>query len=156
MGGVEQCKHTCLTSDCDSGPISECLLCARNCVQCCKHIILVFRMPWQSHHCFCFTAQGLHLRKVPPPAQGCTVCSWWARTWLPRWCSDQESACHCRSRKRHGFHPWVGKSPWRRKWPPTPVFLPGESHGQRSLVGYSPWGCKRVGHDWATEHTEFV
>ena len=37
---------------------------------------------------------------------------------------------------------WVGKIPWRRAWQPTPVFLPGESHGQRSLVGYSPWGCK--------------
>ena len=41
------------------------------------------------------------------------------------------------------------KIPWRRKWQPTPVFLPGESHGQRSLVAYSPWG-RRVGHDWAT------
>ena len=40
------------------------------------------------------------------------------------------------------FDPWVGKIPWRRKWQPTPVFLPGESHGQRSLVGYSPWGCQ--------------
>ena len=40
------------------------------------------------------------------------------------------------------FDPWVGKIPWRRKWQPTPVFLPGESHGQRSLAGYSPWGCK--------------
>ena len=37
---------------------------------------------------------------------------------------------------------WVGKSPWRRKWQPTPVFLPGKSHGQRNLEGYSPWGCK--------------
>ena len=37
---------------------------------------------------------------------------------------------------------WVGKIPWRRAWQPTPVFLLGESHGQRSLVGYSPWGCK--------------
>ena len=36
------------------------------------------------------------------------------------------------------FDPWVGKSPWRRKWQPTPVFLPGKSHGQRSLKGYSP------------------
>ena len=41
-----------------------------------------------------------------------------------------------------GFAPWVGKIPWRRKWQPTPVFLPGESHGQRSLAGYSPWGHK--------------
>jgi len=38
--------------------------------------------------------------------------------------------------------PWVGKIPWRRKWQPTPIFLPGKSHGQRSLAGYSPWGCK--------------
>ena len=43
---------------------------------------------------------------------------------------------------RPGFDPWVGKIPWRRKWQPTPVFLPGESHGRRSLVGYSPWGRK--------------
>ena len=40
------------------------------------------------------------------------------------------------------FDPWVGKIPWRREWQPTPVFLPGEFHGQRSLAGYSPWGCK--------------
>ena len=40
------------------------------------------------------------------------------------------------------FDPWVGKIPWRRKWQPTPVFLPGESHGERSLVGYSPRGHK--------------
>ena len=38
----------------------------------------------------------------------------------------------------------------RRKWQPTPVFLPGESHGRRSLVGYSPWSCKESGHDWVT------
>ena len=41
-----------------------------------------------------------------------------------------------------GFDPWVGKVPWSREWLPTPVFLPGEFHGQRSLTGYSPWGCK--------------
>ena len=43
---------------------------------------------------------------------------------------------------RPGFDPWVGKIPWRRKWQSTPVLLPGKSHGQRSLVGYSPWGGK--------------
>ena len=47
--------------------------------------------------------------------------------------------------------PWVGKIPWRRKWQPTLVFLLGKSHGQRSLVGYSPWGHKRVRHDLATK-----
>ena len=40
--------------------------------------------------------------------------------------------------------PWVGKISWRRKWQPTPVFLPGESHGWSSLVGYSPWGGKEL------------
>ena len=45
---------------------------------------------------------------------------------------------------RPGFDPWVGKIPWRRAWQPTPVFLPGESHGQRSLVDYSPWGHKEL------------
>ena len=44
--------------------------------------------------------------------------------------------------KRLGFDPWVGKIPWQREWHPTPVFLPGESHGQRSLVNYGPWGHK--------------
>ena len=43
---------------------------------------------------------------------------------------------------RSGFTPWVRKIPWRREWPPIPVFLPGEFHGQKSLAGYSPWGCK--------------
>ena len=43
---------------------------------------------------------------------------------------------------RPGFDPWDGKIPWRRKWQPTPVFLPGESHGRRSLVGYCPQGHK--------------
>ena len=43
---------------------------------------------------------------------------------------------------RPGFYPWVGKIPWRRAWQPTPVFLPGESHGQRSLGSCSPWGHK--------------
>ena len=43
---------------------------------------------------------------------------------------------------RPGLNPWVGKIPWRRKWQPTPVFLPGESHRQRNLMGCSPWDCK--------------
>ena len=43
---------------------------------------------------------------------------------------------------RPRFNPWAGKISWRRKWQPTPVLLPGKSHGWRSLVGYSPWGCE--------------
>ena len=53
--------------------------------------------------------------------------------------SGKESSCQCR---RFSFNPWVKKIPWRRKWQLTPVFLPGKSHGLRSLVGYSPWGSK--------------
>ena len=53
-------------------------------------------------------------------------------------------ACQCRRHKRQKFNPWVRKIPWSRKWEPTPVSLPGESHGQRSLVGYSPWGHKEL------------
>ena len=47
--------------------------------------------------------------------------------------------CQCRKLKRCGFDPWVGKNPWRRKWEPTPVFLPGWFHWQRCLAGYNPW-----------------
>ena len=64
-------------------------------------------------------------------------------TWgFPGGASGKESACLCRRGKRCGFDPRVGKIPWRRTWEPTLVFLPGKSHGQRSLVGYSPQGCK--------------
>ena len=58
---------------------------------------------------------------------------WWTSRWLRRY-----NVClQCR---RPRFYPWVGKIPWRRKWQSTPGLLPGKSHGQRSLVGYSPWG----------------
>ena len=70
-----------------------------------------------------------------------------SRTWifeiftrgLPRWYSGKESACQC---GRPRFDPWIGKIPWRREWKLTPVFLPGESHGQGTLEGYSPRGHK--------------
>ena len=70
--------------------------------------------------------------------------------WLPRWLNGKESTCRCKD-TGHGFDPWVGKIPWRRAWQPAPVFLPGESHELRSLVGYSPEG-HRVEHDWAHIH----
>ena len=69
---------------------------------------------------------------------------------LPWSLSGQESACQCR---RPGFDPRIGKISWRRKWQPTPVFLPGKSHGQRSLAGYDPWGHRRVRLDWVTKTT---
>ena len=70
---------------------------------------------------------------------------------LPWWFSGKESACQYR---RRGFDPWVRNIPWRRKQQPTPVFLPGKSHGLRSLVGHCPRGCKRVGHDLATRQRQ--
>ena len=61
---------------------------------------------------------------------------------FPGGASGKESTCQISRRKRSRFSPWVGKILWRRKWQPAPVFLSGEFHGQRSLVGYSPWGHK--------------
>ena len=60
---------------------------------------------------------------------------------LPLLISSEEPTCQCR---RHGFDPWVRKVLWRRKWQPTLIFLPGESHGQRSRAGYRTWSCKEL------------
>ena len=59
---------------------------------------------------------------------------------LPWWLSSRKSACQY---KRPRFDPWVGKIPWRREWLPTPVFLPGKSHRQRSLAGYTVHGVAK-------------
>ena len=67
--------------------------------------------------------------------------------WRLRW---QSMCLQCR---RPGFNPWVGKIPWRRKWQPTPVLLPGKFHGWRSLVGYSLWGRKESN---TTEQLHFL
>ena len=63
---------------------------------------------------------------------------------FPGGTSGKEPACQCRRHKKLGFDPRVGKILWRRAWQPTPVFLPGESYGQRSLVGYKSIGLQRV------------
>ena len=55
----------------------------------------------------------------------------------------KDLTCQCRRHERLRFDPWVGKIPWRRAWQHIPVFLPRESHGERNLVGYSPWGLKK-------------
>ena len=60
--------------------------------------------------------------------------------------SGKDPACQCRRLKKRGFDSWVRKISWRKTWQPTPVFLPGESPGQRSLAGYSPKGHK----EWDT------
>ena len=100
--------------------------------------------------------------------------------WASEWLSVKESDCQCRRHRRFGFDLWVRKIPWRRKWQPTPLFLPGQFHGQRNPSGYSAWvskewdttewltlpsileweipwteefkGSRRIGHDWACTH----
>ena len=64
--------------------------------------------------------------------------------------AKKKSTCQCRRYQRLGFVPWVRKIPWRRRWQPSPVFLPGEFHGQKILAGYSPWGRKELN---IAEHT---
>ena len=64
---------------------------------------------------------------------------------FPGGTSGKEPIYQRRRHKTHKFNPWFGKIPWRRAWQPTPVLLPGESHGQRSLAGYSPWVHKESG-----------
>ena len=61
---------------------------------------------------------------------------------IPRWLSGKEFACQCWRRRRRGFNSWVGKISWRRKCQRTPVFLPGEFHGQKILASYSLCSCK--------------
>ena len=73
---------------------------------------------------------------------------------MPREYRGTELACQCRRCKRHGFDPWVGKISQRRGWQPTLVFLPGESHGRRSLAGYSPQGCKKLDMTEVSMHTQ--
>ena len=70
--------------------------------------------------------------------------------------SGKEPTCQRWRNKRCGFNLWVGKIPWRRAWQLTPIFLPGESHGQRSLVGYSPRGHTESVTTKATQHTAHI
>ena len=90
--------------------------------------ILVWRIPmdsgaWQS------AVHGVTKNRTWLSDQKCM--HWWLRL------SGKESGSQCR---RYRFDPWIQKIAWRRKWQPTPVLLPRQFHGQRSLVGYSPWG----------------
>ena len=68
----------------------------------------------------------------------------------PRWYNGKESAYPCRRQNRRRFHPWIRKSPWSRKWQPTPVSLPRKFYGQKGLGSYSPGGGTVLD---VTEHT---
>ena len=72
---------------------------------------------------------------------------------LPTWLSGKVPACQWRRHRRCGFDSWVGKSHWRRKWHPTPVFLPGQSHARKNLAEYNPWGHKELNMaEWLSTH----
>ena len=88
-----------------------------------------------SHQMIRLSVNSVTLEKEKAPIWNNLLMNWASQVALV----VKEPTCQCRRRKRHGFDPWVGKIPWRRAWQPTPVFLPGESHGQRNLVNYSPW-----------------
>ena len=77
----------------------------------------------------------------------------YTRTVLPQGCSGKESTCQCRSHRTLGFDLWVGKIPWSRKQQPTPEFLLGKFHEQRSLASYSPWG-RQESDSWIYAHTQ--
>ena len=83
------------------------------------------------------TVQVLSLDKAPQGPGLCSLCT--LLSGPPSWLRGQEPT---RQLGGCGFDPWVGKTSWRRKWQSAPVFLPGKFQGQRSLMGYSPWGPK--------------
>ena len=86
-----------------------------------------------------------------PPSMGFSRQGYWSRLPFPSpedILGGKESACQCRSPRRPRIDPWVRRILWRRKWQPAPVFLLGESHGQRRLVGTSPWGFEESDMTW--------
>ena len=93
------------------------------------------------HHCLALCSilriAWFRLWPIKLPTAGCNP-----QIWHFLGASGKEPTCQCRRHKRFGFDPWVGKIPCRKKWQHTPVFLPGESHGQRKPGGYSPKGRK--------------
>ena len=102
------------------------------------HIMAYYGIWWSSDGWECRDRQGSEL-------------DFWRS--FPGGSSGKEPTCQSRRHKTHGFDPWVGKVPWRRKWQPTPLFLPGESHGQRNLVDCSPWDHKELYMTKVTYHT---
>ena len=84
---------------------------------------------WTCQNMSIFTCESQKIPLIPHEAS--LKFPWWLR-WKRT----------CLQSRRPGFNPWVGTIPWRREWLPTPIFLPREFHGQKSLAGYSLWGCK--------------
>ena len=114
-----------------------------------------FNYSFCSLWCFLLCHSLFHQNSAPPPPTPAVFFffPFWVGLFyvggFPGGAIGKEPACQCRRYTTCGFNPWVRKIPWRRAWQPTPVFLPGESHGQRSLEGYSPLGRTRVRYDWS-------
>ena len=111
------------------------------------HLQVLLPLLWvlNTHPWKVFWSPALGLLEPPDPLFRCTesrvpviLYSLEQPAGFPGGASGKEPTFHCRRHKRLGFSLWVCKIPWRRAWQPTPVFLPGESHGQRSLLGYGP------------------
>ena len=103
---------------------------------------------WERHE-LCFHKMNKSQRSSARPVANSSVLR---ALGFPGGASGKEPACQRKRCKRREFSPWVGKIPWRRAWRPTLVFSPGESHGQRSLAGYSPWGFRGSDTAEAPEH----
>ena len=86
----------------------------------------------------CYSLKSSHPLLLPLSPKVCSSCLSPLLQGFPGGASGKEPTYQFRRHKRCGFDPWVRKIPWRRAWQPTPVFLPGEFHGQRSPAGYSP------------------
>ena len=91
-----------------------------------------------------------HVKGTQKHRDLCLKNIWITALYLPGGSDGKESICKSR---RPGFDPWVGKILCRRKWQPTPVFLPRKSHGRRSLAGYSPWGRRELNMTEQLTHT---
>ena len=104
----------------------------------------------------CLTLQPHELQhaRLPCPGEFAQTHAHWVCDGFPRGSNEEQSACNAGD----GFNPWVGKLPWGREQLPTPwVLLPGESHGPRSLVGCSAWGCKESDTtEWLTLSLHYV
>ena len=102
--------------------------------------VLVWRIPW--------TEEPVRLQSLGSQRVGY---NWVTFLGFPGGASGKELDCQWRRHKRREVNPWVRKIPWRRSWQSTPVVLPGEFHGQRSLMGYSPRSCKDLDMtEWLT------
>ena len=106
----------------------------------------VFKRYFNSHVLFNFLQIIIFMYICGIKNKITTGLPWWLRCWR----------IHLQFRTP-GFDPWDREIPWRRKWQPTLVFLPGKYHGQRNLAGYSPWGCKESDiTGWPSTHTHII